>query len=72
LYRVEHDKKNLIVNLLYEFVRTIDEKISKNFIAVVIKKVTTIIFKLSKKLKKRAALQDQTFERMIELKTLHQ
>jgi hypothetical protein len=26
LYRVEHDKKNLIVNLLYEFARTIDEK----------------------------------------------
>jgi hypothetical protein len=36
LYRVEHDKKNLTVNLLYEFDRTIDEKISKNFICYVI------------------------------------
>jgi uncharacterized phage infection (PIP) family protein YhgE len=71
LYRVEHDKKNLIVNLLYKFARTIDEKISKNLIAVVIKKVTTIIIKLQKKLKKCAAFQDQTFERMIELQTLH-
>jgi HD superfamily phosphodiesterase len=72
LYRVEHDKKNLTVNLLYEFARTIDEKISKNLIAAVIKKVTTIIIKLQKKLKKRAALQDQTLERMTELQTLHQ
>jgi hypothetical protein len=29
LYRVEHDKKNLIVNLLYEFALTIDEKIRR-------------------------------------------
>ncbi len=43
LYCVEHDKKNLIINLLYEFTRTIDEKISKNLIVAVIKKVTTII-----------------------------
>jgi hypothetical protein len=58
LYRVEHDKKNLIVNLLYEFARTNDEKISKNFIAAVIKKVTTIIIKLQKELKERARRQD--------------
>jgi hypothetical protein len=72
LYRVEHDKKSLTVNLLYEFARTIDGKISKNFIAAVIKKVTTIIIKLQKKLKERAALQDQTLERRFELQTLHQ
>jgi hypothetical protein len=61
----------LIVNLLYKFARTTDEKNSKNFIIVVIKKVTTIIIKLQKKLKKRAVFQDQTFERMIELQALH-
>jgi hypothetical protein len=72
LYRVEHNKKNLTVNFLYEFARTIDEKISKNLIAAVIKKVTTTIIKLQKKLKKRAVLQDQTLERMIKLQTLHQ
>jgi hypothetical protein len=32
LYHVEHDKKNLIVNLLYEFTRTIDDKILSNLI----------------------------------------
>jgi hypothetical protein len=72
LYRVKHDKKSLIVNLLYEFDRTIDEKISKNLIVAVIKKLTTIIIKLQKKLKERAVLQNQTFEKMIELQTLHQ
>jgi hypothetical protein len=72
LYRVEHDKKDLTVNLLYEFARTTDEKIPKDFITVVIKKVTTTIIKLQKKLKERAAFQDQTFERMIELQALHQ
>jgi hypothetical protein len=58
LYRVKHDEKNLIVNLLYEFACRIDEKISKNLIASVIKKVTTIIIKLQKELKKRAHCQD--------------
>jgi hypothetical protein len=72
LYRVEHDKKNLTVNLLYEFVRTIDEKISKNFIVVVIKKMTTIIIKLQKKLKKCVHRQDQTTEKLTALQTLHQ
>jgi hypothetical protein len=72
LYRVEHDKKNLTVNLLYEFARTIDEKISKNLIAVVIKKVTTIIIKLQKELKKRVHRQDQTTEKLTALQTLHQ
>jgi hypothetical protein len=72
LYRVEHDKKNLIVNLLYEFVRTINEKISKNFIAAVIKKMTTIIIKLQKELKKRAHRQDQTTKKLTVLQTLHQ
>jgi hypothetical protein len=58
LYRVEHDKKSLTVNLLYEFARTTDEKISKNLIVAVIKKVTTIIIKLQKELKKRVHRQD--------------
>jgi hypothetical protein len=53
LYRVEHDKKNLTINLLYEFARTTEKKISKNLIVAVIKKVTTIIIKLQKELKKR-------------------
>jgi HD superfamily phosphodiesterase len=70
LYRVEHDKKNLTVNLLYEFARTIDEKISKNFITVVIKKMTTIIIKLQKELKERAHRQDQTTEKLTTLQTL--
>jgi hypothetical protein len=72
LYRVEHDKKNLIVNFLYEFARTIDDKISKNFISAVIKKMTTIIIKLQKKLKKRAHRQNQTTEKLTTLQTLHQ
>jgi hypothetical protein len=72
LYRDEHDKKNLTVNLLYEFARTIDEKISKNLIVVIIKKVTTIIIKLQKKLKKRAHCQDQTTKKLTILQTLHQ
>jgi hypothetical protein len=72
LYRVEHDKKNLIVNFLYEFARTIDEKISKNLIVAVIKKMTTIIIKLQKELKKRAHRQDQTTEKLTALQTLHQ
>ncbi len=72
LYRVEHDKKNLTVNLLYEFTRTIDEKILKNFIAAVIKKMTTIIIKLQKKLKERAHRQDQTTEKLTALQILHQ
>jgi hypothetical protein len=72
LYRVEHDKKNLIVNFLYEFARTIDEKISKNLIAVVIKKMTTIIIKLQKKLKKCAHRQNQTTKKSTTLQTLHQ
>jgi hypothetical protein len=62
----------LTVNLLYEFVRTIDEKISKNLIAAVIKKVTTIIIKLQKELKKRVRRQDQTTEKLTALQTLHQ
>jgi predicted RNase H-like nuclease (RuvC/YqgF family) len=72
LYRVEHDKKNLIVNLLYESARTIDEKISKNLIAAVIKKMTTIIIKLQKELKERAHRQDQTTKKLTTLQTLHQ
>jgi HD superfamily phosphodiesterase len=72
LYRVEHDKKSLTVNLLYEFARTTDEKFSKNFIAAVIKKVTTIIIKLQKELKERAHRQDQTTEKLTTLQTLHQ
>jgi hypothetical protein len=72
LYRVEHDKKSLIVNLLYEFARTIDEKISKNLIAVVIKQVRTIIIKLQKELKERVHRQDQTTEKLTTLQTLHQ
>ncbi len=72
LYRVEHDKKNLTVNLLYEFARIIDEKISKNLIVAVIKKMTTTIIKLQKEMKKRAVLQDQTAERITKLQTLHQ
>jgi HD superfamily phosphodiesterase len=72
LYRVEHDKKSLTVNLLYEFAHTIDEKISENFIAAVIKKVTTIIIKLQKELKERAHRQDQTTEKLTTLQTLHQ
>ncbi len=72
LYRVEHNKKNLTVNLLYEFDRITDEKISNNLIIVVIKKVTTIIIKLQKELKKRAAFQDQTAERLGKLQALHQ
>jgi HD superfamily phosphodiesterase len=72
LYRVKHDKKNLTVNLLYEFARTTDEKISKNLIAAVIKKMTTIIIKLQKELKKRAHRQDQTTEKLTVLQTLHQ
>jgi hypothetical protein len=72
LYRVEHDKKNLTVDLLYKFARTIDEKISKNLIGVIIKKVTTIIIKLQKELKKRALCQNQTTEKLTALQTLHQ
>ncbi len=72
LYRVEHDKKSLIVNLLYEFARITDEKISKNLIVVVIKKVTTTIIKLQKEMKKRVALQNQTIEKITKLQPLHQ
>ncbi len=72
LYRVEHDKKNLTVNLLYEFARITDEKISNDLIIAVIKKVTTTIIKLQKELKKRAAFQDQTAERLTKLQALHQ
>jgi hypothetical protein len=72
LYRVEHDKKSLTVNLLYEFARTMNEKISKNFIVVVIKKMTTIIIKLQKELKKRAHRQNQTTKKLTTLQTSHQ
>ncbi len=72
LYRVEHDKKDLIVDLLYEFARIIDEKISNDLIIVVIKKITTITIKLQKEMKKRAALQNQTAERIMKLQAVHQ
>jgi predicted RNase H-like nuclease (RuvC/YqgF family) len=72
LYRVEHDKKSLTVNLLYEFARTSDEKIPKDLIAAVIKKMTTTIIKLQKELKERARRQDQTTKKLTTLQTLHQ
>ncbi len=72
LYRVEHDKKGLTVNLLYEFARITDGKISNDLIIAVIKKVTTTIIKLQKELKERAAFQDQTTERLTKLQALHQ
>ncbi len=72
LYRVEHDKKGLTVNLIYKFARIIDEQVSEDLIIAVIKKVTTTIIKLQKEMKKRAALQDQTTERMTKLQALHQ
>jgi hypothetical protein len=67
LYRVKHNKKNLTVDLLYKFARTIDEKISKNLIVFVIKKVTTIMIKLQKELKERAHHQDQTTKKLTAL-----
>jgi hypothetical protein len=71
LYRVKHHKKDLIVDFLYELARIIDEKISNDFIIVIIKKMTTIIIKLQKEIKKRVALQNQTIKKMMKLQTLH-
>ncbi len=72
LYRVERDKKDLIVDLLYEFARITDEKISNDLIIVVIKKITTTTIKLQKEIKELAVLQNQIAEKMIKLQTLHQ
>ncbi len=72
LYRVEHEKKDLTVNLLYEFARTIDEKFRRISSLLLSKKMTTIIIKLQKELKKRAHCQDQTTEKLTILQILHQ
>ncbi len=72
LYRAENGKKGLVVDLVYKFARTMNDHISKNSLTAVTKKMTTAISKLQKKIKERAAFQDQTVERLMKLQAFHQ
>jgi hypothetical protein len=76
IYRHEAEKKNLAVDLIYQFDRVRDEKISSDDSMIVItiivsKKLITIIIKLLKENDERAALASQITERMHALKAMH-
>jgi hypothetical protein len=76
MYRHETEKKELAVDLIYQFARTKDEIISSDdsmivTTAVVTKKMITTITKLTKEMEDRAALLSKTSERMHALEALH-
>jgi hypothetical protein len=76
MYKHETEKKELVVDFIYQFARIKDEIISFHNLmiettTVVIKKIITIITKLTKKIKDRAALLSKTSEKMHVLKTSH-